>query len=443
MRVGGPMRGRQVMSCPLAMLRHGMLRPGQRAPAPPSRTQGAPVVCPMAGSISAGHSRRYCHLLHLLPPLQAPIPEQRLHVFILVLRAPAHLQPGLRRVPLPAPSLLPLRVLPPGASTVTSKPNLYPLVITCGAEGDGKAGNYLMVQYFRNYVIHAPGSLSAASTAESLNSSYLCNAANDANTIVPPPYSCASNYDDCGGGGCGRSLLRSLSSLTEPRAPPPPRARTTPDVSPALHHTQRREATAAFRENLITSPVQALDPSFDLDLDLIDCELYCDGGCKPRLGASPPSHRSPSNLDEDAATPGYEYEAYGLRQLFSSEGAGACESPPQPTSPTQSRDSTLRRPSDENRRRRVEPKKIPRSRKSSLYMPLSVAYPVRTSRKSPGARASSRSAPATPCNPLVPNFLNYAPRVLTSRHSSRSSRCEEESNPLLSEVEHARLDHKF
>lgn len=79
-----------------------------------------------------------------------------------------------------------------------------------------------------------------------------------ANTIVPPPYSCASNYDDCGGGGCGRSLLRSLSSLTEPRAPPPPRARTTPDVSPALHHTQRREATAAFRENLITSPVQAL-----------------------------------------------------------------------------------------------------------------------------------------------------------------------------------------
>jgi hypothetical protein len=42
---------------------------------------------------------------------------------------------------------------------VTSKPDLYPLVITCG-EGEGKAGgNYLMVHYFRNYVIRAPGKL--------------------------------------------------------------------------------------------------------------------------------------------------------------------------------------------------------------------------------------------------------------------------------------------
>lgn len=42
-------------------------------------------------------------------------------------------------------------------SQVTSKPDLYPLVITCG-EGDGKSGgSYLMVHYFRNYVIRAPG----------------------------------------------------------------------------------------------------------------------------------------------------------------------------------------------------------------------------------------------------------------------------------------------
>lgn len=41
-------------------------------------------------------------------------------------------------------------------SQVASKPDLYPLVITCG-EGDAKAGNYLMVHYFRNYVIRAPG----------------------------------------------------------------------------------------------------------------------------------------------------------------------------------------------------------------------------------------------------------------------------------------------
>ncbi|KAJ0180766.1 hypothetical protein K1T71_004170 [Dendrolimus kikuchii] len=330
---------------------------------------------------------------------------------------------------------------PPPYSEVTSKPDLYPLVITCG-EGDGKTGgNYLMVHYFRNYVIRAPGSLSAASTAESLNSSFICNAANEANSIIPPPYSCASNYEEWGAVGCGRSLLRSLSSLTdrEPRAAPPARSRTAPEPTP----TRQRDPPAAFRENLITSPVQPLDPSFDLELELIDCEMYCDGGCKPRVGSSPPVHRSPSNVDDSI----YEHEAYGLRHLFacpSPEVAGACESPPQPTSPTQtSRESTLRRPSDERRHRRVEgAKKTPKARKSSLYMPLSMAYPVRTSRISPGARASSRSAPATPCSSLVPNLLNFTQRVSASRHSSRSSRLEEEKNPLLTELE-MRTDHKF
>lgn len=53
------------------------------------------------------------------------------------------------------PCNIPMRV-----SQVTSKPDLYPLVITCGNEGDNKSatgGNYLMVHYFRNYVIRAPG----------------------------------------------------------------------------------------------------------------------------------------------------------------------------------------------------------------------------------------------------------------------------------------------
>lgn len=180
-----------------------------------------------------------------------------------------------------------------------------------------------------------------------------------------------------------------------------------------------------------------------MELELIDCEMYCDGGCKPRLGASPPSHRSPSNVEE----PVYDPEAYALRHMFAcpSPEPGACESPPQPTSPTQtSRESTLRRPSDERRHRRLESvKKTSKARKSSLYMPLSVAYPVRTSRISPSARASSRSAPATPCSGLVPNLLTFTQRVSASRHGSRSSRLEEESNPLLSEIENIRMDHKF
>ncbi|KAJ8725922.1 hypothetical protein PYW08_004105 [Mythimna loreyi] len=325
---------------------------------------------------------------------------------------------------------------PPPYSEVASKPDLYPLVITCG-EGDGKAGNYLMVHYFRNYVIRAPGSLSATSTAESLNSSFICNAANEANSIIPPPYSCASNYEECGV-GCG-PLLRSLSSLTEQRAsatPAPQRSRTEPTP------TRPREPPAAFRDNLITSPVQPLDSNFDLELELIDCEMYCDGGCKPRLGSSPPIHQ---NLDEDDDNNMYMHEAYGsLRQYYTGK-PDPPESPPQPTSPTQtSRDSTLRRTSDERHRRRLESvKKTPRQRKTSLYMPLSVAYPVRTSRISPGTRTSSRSAPATPCSSLVPTLLTFSQRVSASRHGSRSSKFEEESDPLLADLENTRTDHKF
>ncbi|KAH8271123.1 hypothetical protein KR018_000682, partial [Drosophila ironensis] len=81
---------------------------------------------------------------------------------------------------------------------VTSKPDLYPLVFTCNSDtGNGKgngSSSYLMVQYFRNYIVRpaAGGSLSAASTVDSLSSSFICNA-NEANTLVPPPYSRAAS----------------------------------------------------------------------------------------------------------------------------------------------------------------------------------------------------------------------------------------------------------
>uniref|UniRef100_T1H3G9 Uncharacterized protein n=1 Tax=Megaselia scalaris TaxID=36166 RepID=T1H3G9_MEGSC len=49
-----------------------------------------------------------------------------------------------------------------------------------------------MVQYFRNYIVRPVGSLSAASTVDSLSSSFICNS-NEANTLVPPPYSRAAS----------------------------------------------------------------------------------------------------------------------------------------------------------------------------------------------------------------------------------------------------------
>lgn len=176
------------------------------------------------------------------------------------------------------------------------------------------------------------------------------------------------------------------------------------------------------------------DPNYDLELELIDCDLYCEGGCKPRLGSSPPPRRASPNADESYC----ERAAY-LRHLFltSPDTPGGCESPPQPTSPTQSRESTLRRQIDERCQRRQELfRKTPRTRKSSLYIPLS--------KIPPGTRKLlTRSAPATPSGALVPNLLNFTQRVSASRHSSRSSRLEEENDPLLGDVEPPQTDHKF
>ncbi|XP_075155892.1 uncharacterized protein LOC142229234 [Haematobia irritans] len=81
---------------------------------------------------------------------------------------------------------------PPPYTEVTSKPDLYPLVFTCNSDNGKNGSSYLMVQYFRNYIVRPAGSLSAASTVDSLSSSFICNI-NEANTLVPPPYSRAAS----------------------------------------------------------------------------------------------------------------------------------------------------------------------------------------------------------------------------------------------------------
>ncbi|KAL9880615.1 uncharacterized protein LOC119644750 [Glossina fuscipes] len=83
---------------------------------------------------------------------------------------------------------------PPPYTEVTSKPDLYPLVYTCNGDNGKNGSSYLMVQYFRNYIVRPAGSLSAASTVDSLSSSFICNI-NEANTLVPPPYSRAASPD--------------------------------------------------------------------------------------------------------------------------------------------------------------------------------------------------------------------------------------------------------
>ncbi|XP_024939774.1 uncharacterized protein LOC107266634 isoform X2 [Cephus cinctus] len=80
-----------------------------------------------------------------------------------------------------------LQTLPPPYNEVTAKPDLYPLVIGYD-EGVGKRTSGFVMRYFR--------SLSHASTLDSLSSSFMCNVVNEANTIIPPPYSCNNSVDE-------------------------------------------------------------------------------------------------------------------------------------------------------------------------------------------------------------------------------------------------------
>ncbi|KAL3268138.1 hypothetical protein HHI36_007265 [Cryptolaemus montrouzieri] len=107
---------------------------------------------------------------------------------------------------------------PPPYAEVTSKPDLYPLVISFNGEPVIKAGNgspgYFMVQYFRNFIVRPVGTLSATSTLDSLSSSFICNASNEANIIVPPPYSGISSLEEVRGANNQEtfSIPHSLSS---------------------------------------------------------------------------------------------------------------------------------------------------------------------------------------------------------------------------------------
>ncbi|KAK0174492.1 hypothetical protein PV327_010254 [Microctonus hyperodae] len=110
-----------------------------------------------------------------------------------------------------------VQTLPPPYNEVTSKPDLYPLVIGFD-EGMGKGTSGFVMRYFRT--------LSHASTLDSLSSSFMCNVVNEANTIIPPPYSCNNSIDELSTMGCdGAEIIAdgSVVSLANNR--------TTSDIS--------------------------------------------------------------------------------------------------------------------------------------------------------------------------------------------------------------------
>lgn len=74
------------------------------------------------------------------------------------------------------------------------------------------------MRYFR--------SLSHASTLDSLGSSFMCNMVNEANTIIPPPYSCNNSVDELSAVECARMENIDVGSVVSLA-----NHRTTSDIS--------------------------------------------------------------------------------------------------------------------------------------------------------------------------------------------------------------------
>ncbi|XP_047346470.1 uncharacterized protein LOC124947839 isoform X1 [Vespa velutina] len=110
-----------------------------------------------------------------------------------------------------------VQALPPPYNEVTAKPDLYPLVIGYD-ENNGKGTSGFVMRYFR--------SLSHASTLDSLSSSFMCNVVNEANTIIPPPYSCNNSVDELSAVECEREENGDVVSVVSLA-----NHRTTSDIS--------------------------------------------------------------------------------------------------------------------------------------------------------------------------------------------------------------------
>lgn len=77
--------------------------------------------------------------------------------------------------------------------------------------------DYFITVKLLTYSLCPQGSLSATSTVDSLSSSLLCNANNEANTLIPPPYSRATSPAGMTGIS-SRATTRSVTPALLPRS---------------------------------------------------------------------------------------------------------------------------------------------------------------------------------------------------------------------------------
>ncbi|XP_011331182.2 uncharacterized protein LOC105275779 isoform X1 [Ooceraea biroi] len=229
-----------------------------------------------------------------------------------------------------------VQALPPPYNEVTAKPDLYPLVIGYD-ESLGKGTSGFVMRYFR--------SLSHASTLDSLSSSFMCNVVNEANTVVPPPYSCDGSIDELSAVvSCERretTDVGSIVSLTNHR--------TTSDVSSLAAQSP-------------CSPPRATSPTIELRelLDKIQQLPHLSNGHATAVPCQPCPNQTPVLCVTSSD---------GTRQRPSSPGdVGSC--------------------------------KVRRTR-GKLYVPLGLPPSSRSKTK----RWLSRSAPTTPSGAIPMSFL--------------------------------------
>ncbi|XP_039305222.1 uncharacterized protein LOC105207495 isoform X1 [Solenopsis invicta] len=274
-----------------------------------------------------------------------------------------------------------VQALPPPYNEVTAKPDLYPLVIGYD-DSTGKGTSGFVMRYFR--------SLSHASTLDSLSSSFMCNMVNEANTIIPPPYSCNNSVDELSAVECERREtgdVGSIVSLTNHR--------TTSDIS-------------SLGAQSPCSPPRATSPTIELRelLDKIQQLPHLSNG-----------HSTTVHCQQSQAPVLYVTSSDGTTQQ-------------RPLSPSDVGSYKVRRPG------------------TRLYMPLGLP-----NSRSKTKRWLSRSAPTTPSGTVPMSFLpgqsrrpseadnnQQAVPLLYEQDENENSNADQSSSgiPLLAEQEEER-----
>ncbi|XP_032682519.1 uncharacterized protein LOC116849462 isoform X3 [Odontomachus brunneus] len=258
-----------------------------------------------------------------------------------------------------------VQALPPPYNEVTAKPDLYPLVIGYD-ESTGKGTSGFVMRYFR--------SLSHASTLDSLSSSFMCNMVNEANTIIPPPYSCNNSVDELSAAECERREAGSVVSLTNHR--------TTSDISSLAAQSP-------------CSPPRATSPTIELRelLDKIQQLPHLSNGHSITTSSTTSSTVLPCQQQQQNQAP--------ILCVTSSDGC------------TQQRPLS---PGD------IGSYRVRRTR-GKLYMPLGLP-----SSRNKTKRWMSRSAPTTPSGTIPMSFLPGQ-----SRRPSETDNNNQQAVPLLAE----------